>query len=316
MTRVAVPCHSFCRHKVLRRELLDAFPDVRFNDDYLRFDEDGLIEWLAGCDAAIVSLDTISEKVLAALPELKVISNYGVGLDNVDPRAMNRHRVRLGWEAGVNSLSVAELTICFAIAGVRHVAALNAGMRAGERPGQRMGRLLSRRVVGIHGCGHVGKEVVRLLQPFGCTVLACDIVDYADFYRRFDVTPVGFDELLARSEVLSLHLPLDESTEGMYGADVLARLRPDCLLINTCRGRIVDEGALRAALKEGRIAAACFDVFAVEPPTDDELLNLPDLLATPHIGGSAEEARLAMGRAAIRGITENFLPRPGEFPFD
>jgi len=316
MTRVAVPCHAFCRNQVLRRELLDEFPDVKFNDDYLRFDEDGLIEWLAGCNAAIVSLDAISERVLTALPELKVISNYGVGLDNVDPAAMNKRRVRLGWTAGVNRLSVAELALSFAIAGVRHVTALNTDMRAGKRPGQRMGRLLSGRVVGIHGCGHVGKELVRLLQPFECKILACDIVDYGEFYRSFDVTPVGFDELVDRAEVLSLHLPLNESTRGLYDAAVLARLRDDCVLINTCRGNIVDEGALKAALGGRRIAAACFDVFAIEPPLDDELLNLPNLLATPHIGASAAEARLAMGRAAILGITENFLPRPGEFPFD
>ena len=124
------------------------------------------------------------------------------------------------------------------------------------------------------------------------------------------------DALLARSEVLSLHLPLNRATRGMYTAAVLDRLRPDCVLINTCRGGIVDEAALKALLKAERIAAACFDVFAVEPPVDDELLNLPNLLATPHIGGSAAEARLTMGRAAIRGLSENFLPEPGVYPFD
>jgi D-3-phosphoglycerate dehydrogenase len=189
-------------------------------------------------------------------------------------------------------------------------------MRAGKRPRQIMGRHLSGRVVGLHGCGNVGKEVVRLLQPFGCTILSCDIADYADFYRAHGATAVGMDELLARSEVLSLHLPLNRGTRGMYTAAVLDRLRPDCVLINTCRGGIVDEAALKALLKGQRIAVACFDVFAIEPPVDDELLNLPNLFATPHIGGSAEEARLTMGRAAIRGLTENFLPEPGVYPFD
>jgi D-3-phosphoglycerate dehydrogenase len=316
MMRIAVPCHSFCRNEVLRRELLDAFPDVKFNDDYLRFDEDGLIEWLAGCNAAIVSLETVSEKVLTALPELKVFSNYGVGLDNFDPAAMKKHQVRLGWTAGVNRLSVAELALSFAIAGVRHVTALNTHMRGGKRPGQRIGRLLSGRVVGIHGCGYVGKELVRLLRPFDCRILACDIVDHGDFYRKFDVTPVDFDALVDRAEVLSLHLPLNGTTRGLYDADVLARLRPDCVLINTCRGGIVDETALKAVLAGERIAAACFDVFAIEPPVDDGLLNLPNLLATPHIGASAAEARLAMGRAAIAGLTENFVPEPGVLPFD
>ena len=124
------------------------------------------------------------------------------------------------------------------------------------------------------------------------------------------------DLLGARSEVLSLHLPLTETTRGLYSPDVLDRLRRDCVLINTCRGGIVDEAALEALLRDGRISAACFDVFAVEPLTDMALLDAPNFLCTPHIGGSAEEARLAMGRAAIEGLAETFVPERGRPPFE
>jgi D-3-phosphoglycerate dehydrogenase len=314
--RVAVPSISFSQHPVLRKELLAAYPQSKFNEDHRRYSEDELVTWMKDCDAAIMGLEPLTERMLDALPELKVIGRMGVGLDNVDPTVLKRRGIRIGWMAGTNKLSVAELTIAFAIAGLRHVGQGNADMRAGKRPRQIMGRHLSGRVVGLHGCGNVGKEVVRLLQPFGCTILSCDIADYPDFYRAHGVTAVTMDELLARSEVLSLHLPLNRGTRGMYTAAVLDKLRPDCVLINTCRGGLVDEAALKALLKAQRIAAACFDVFAVEPPDDDELLNLPNLFATPHIGGSAQEARLAMGRAAIRGLTENFLPEPGVYPFD
>ena len=116
--------------------------------------------------------------------------------------------------------------------------------------------------------------------------------------------------------VLSLHVPLNDTTRGLYDAETLDRIQSGAVLINTCRGNIVDEQALKERLCDGRLAAACMDAFAVEPPTDDELLNAPNFFATPHIGGSAEEARLEMGRAAIRGLTENALPERGVPPFD
>jgi D-3-phosphoglycerate dehydrogenase len=298
--------------------LLERYPGAKVNVEgvpYYRSERE-TIDYLRGYDAAIVSFEPINERTLAALPELKVISKLGVGLDKIDPAAMRAHGVRLGWTPGVNKRSVAELALCLAIAALRHVVDLNAAMRRAERPLQRMGRQLSGRVVGVHGCGEIGKEFVRLLQPFDCTVLACDIKDYSDFYARHGVTAVTFDELLARSEVLSIHLTVTKVTRDLYDAATLAKLRPDCVLINTARGRIVDETALKQALQTRRIAAAAFDAFAVEPPTDDELLRLPNFIATPHIGAGAEEARWLMGSTAIDGLTDNFLPEPGTYPFE
>ena len=314
--RVAVSSLSFCQNPMLRDELSAAYPDVRFNDQGRHLSEDEMVAHLAGCDAAILGLDPLTQPMLERLPDLKVVTRMGVGLDNLDPDLLNLFGIRIGWTGGTNRHSVAELTVCFAIAGLRRVAPLNAGMRAGERPTHRMGRHLAGRVVGLHGCGNVGKEVVRLLQPFGCTVLASDIRDYPKFYAENDVVPVGMSELLERSEVLSIHLPLTNSTRGLYAAETLDQLRSDCVLINTCRGDIVDETALKERLHDGRIAAACFDVFAVEPPTNDELILAPNFLCTPHIGGSAEEARIAMGRAAIADLTDTFVPERGKPPFD
>ena len=316
--RVAVPAISFAQHAGLVRLLRERYPDAKVNVEgvpYYRSEQE-TIDYLRGYDAAIVSFEPINERTLRALPELKVIAKLGVGLDKIDPAAMRAHGVRLGWTPGVNKRSVAELTLCLAIAALRHVVDLNAAMRRAARPLQRMGRHLSGRVVGIHGCGEIGKEFVKLLQPFECTVLACDIKDYPDFYARYGVMPVSFDELLARSEVLSIHLTVTKLTRNLYGAATLDKLRPDCVLINTARGQIVDELALKERLAARRIAAAAVDAFAVEPPTDDQLLTLPNFIATPHIGASAEEARWRMGVTAIDGLTANFLPQPGEHPFE
>ena len=315
MTRVAVPSISFCQTESLRQAVLEKYPDTRFNEEARRMTDDELVVFLSDRDAAIMGLENLTADMLDQLPELKIISRMGVGLDNVDPGMLRDRGIRIGWTGGTNRRSVAELMVAFSVCALRHVGPLYAAMRNGERPRHQMGRHLSGRVVGLHGCGNVGKDVVRLLQAWDCEILAHDLLDFPEFYDEFGVTPVSFEDLVTRSEVVSLHIPLDDTTRGLYSAGVLDLMRDDAVLINTCRGGIIDEYALKQRLMEGRLAAACIDAFAVEPPTDDELLNAPNFLCTPHIGGSAEEARLAMGRAAIDGIEDNFLPEPGVFPF-
>lgn len=316
--KVSAPSISFGQHPGLVDLLRAEYPDARINTDgrLIHLDEDELIDYLAGYEAALVSLEWINDRVLASLPDLRVVVKLGVGLDKIDPHALKKHGVRLGWKPGVNSTSVAELTICQAIMGLRHVLSRNLLMREGKKPMQALGRLLSGRTFGIHGCGHVGREVVRLLQPFGCEILANDIADRSAFYEQYGVKAVAPDELWERSEILSIHLTVTNKTKGLYGPEVLDRLRPGCVLINTARGQILDEGAVKERLKDGRLAVAAIDAFQREPTDDDEFLNLPNLIATPHIGASSEEARWNMGVAAIEGIKENFLVEPGVYPFD
>jgi len=300
-TPVAVTSRSFSRHPVLRAELLERYSNVRFNDEGRTLAGDELVEFLRGRVKAITALERIDESVLARLPELEVISKVGVGLDMIDLDALERHRVRLSRVAGTNSRSVAELVIAFAISLLRHIDAANREVRGGAWR-QQSGRTLSGRNVGLVGFGNVGREVARLLQPFGCTVLCADAADVGEACAELGVAQVGLEELLGGSEVVSLHLDLNESSRYILDADRLALLRPGAVLINTSRGQLVDEDALKEMLTSGRLAAAAFDVFASEPPEDRELLDLPNFLATPHIGGSTEEAILAMGRAAIAGL--------------
>jgi D-3-phosphoglycerate dehydrogenase len=141
-----------------------------------------------------------------------------------------------------------------------------------------------------------------LLHAFDCEVLAYDIRDFPEFYAQWRVRPVALERLLGEAEIVTLHVPLDPTTANMLSAERLALMRPDAVLINAARGGLVDETALAAALKAGRLAAAAFDVFSTEPPQNDELLTIPNFLATPHIGGSSEEAIIAMGMAAIDGL--------------
>jgi D-3-phosphoglycerate dehydrogenase len=307
--RIAVASRSFSRHPILRAELLARYPSITFNESGRSLAGDELAAFLKGHDAAITALETIDEKLLDRCPELQLISKYGVGLDMLDLPLLSRRGIRLGWTGGVNRRSVAELVIAMAISLLRHVPQGNAEVRAGQWR-QLMGRHLSERTVGIVGCGHVGKDLAQLLRAFGCTLLAHDIRHFPDFYAANGIEAVGLDELLARADVVTLHLPLDHTTRNILSAERLALMRPDAILVNAARGGLVDEAAMKRMLMDGRLAGAAFDVFAGEPPTDLELLRLPNFLATPHIGGSAEEAVVAMGRAAIDGLVTASVPEP------
>jgi phosphoglycerate dehydrogenase-like enzyme len=309
----AVASESIARHPGMRQAVLTNYPQAKFNETGRRMNEDETVAFLKGCDAAIVGFEPINERTLSALPDLKTIGKYGAGCETIDFAALKRHGVKFGYTWGANRLAVAELTLGFMLMGLRHVMSLNLAMRAGERPRIKNGLFLTNRVVGIHGCGHIGKEVVRLLQPFNCTILACDIKDYADFYKQWNVTPVSHEELLARSEVLTLHLPKTKQTLGLYSRDVLKRMQPGAVLINCCRGGIVDEGALLEQLNSGALMAACFDVFAIEPAECDDLLAHPNFLASPHIGASTEETRMLMVRAAMNGLDIARAVEPEEF---
>jgi D-3-phosphoglycerate dehydrogenase len=269
-TPVAVASRSFSRHPVLRAELLERYCNVRFNDQGVALNGERLIDFARDCRKLIVGLERIDASILSALPEL-------------------------------------ELVIAFAIALLRHVPLCHREMSAGAWT-NRQGRQLSGRTVGIIGCGHVGKDLTTLLRAFDCRVLAHDVLDFPAFYAAHHVEPTGLEDLLRRAEIVTLHVPLDPSTRNLLSAERLALMKREAVLINAARGGLVNEAALKRMLIEGRLAGAAFDVFAVEPPEDGELLRLPNFLCTPHIGGSSEEAVLAMGRAAIRGLDENTIP--------
>ncbi|MDE2510373.1 MAG: phosphoglycerate dehydrogenase [Elusimicrobia bacterium] len=305
--KVAVCSRSFSKHPVLRAELLALYPTVTFNDAGASLKGDALVEFLTGHEKAIVALETVDDAVLARLPELRVISKYGVGLDTLDLAALRARGKRLGWTGGVNRRSVSELVISFMIAMLRRVPAANREVLSGTWR-QHVGGNLTGRTVGIVGCGHIGQDLAPLLRAFGCRVLVHDVRSFPEFYAKHGLEPVDLETLLVRSDVVTLHVPLDETTRGMLDARRLALLKPSAVLVNAARGGLVDEMALKRMLMENRLAGAAFDVFASEPPRDLELLGLPNFLATPHIGGSSEEAVLAMGRAAIRGLDVNEVP--------
>jgi len=307
-TPIAVASRSFSKHPVLRAEMEALYPNVRFNDTGASLAGDELKSFLSGCTMAVTALERVDDGLLSGLPELKVISKYGVGLDMIDPDALERQGVRLGWTGGVNRRSVAELALAAMILLMHRVPEAWRQVIGGGWT-QVKGRELSRRTVGIVGCGFVGKELAVMLKALGCRVLAHDKLDFPEFYEKTGVEPVDLDTLLVESEAVTLHLPLDGSTRNLLSADKLERMRPGAIFVNMARGGLVDEDRLKGMLMDGRLAGAALDVLDREPPEDLELLRLPTVMATPHIGGSTEEAVLAMGRAAIAGLKTARSPK-------
>ena len=299
--RVAVTPPPICNSSTLRDELSALFPQPLFNDTGRYLTEDELVQFAGESDALLVGRDWITDKVLAALPQLKIIAKYGVGLDTIDQDALKRHSVELGWTAGVNRRSVAELTLSFMLGLCHNVFKGGWFLKQGQwvKDG---GHLLQGKTVGIIGCGNIGKEVIRLLQPFECVVWIRDILDQTEFCKETGALEKSLEEVLAGADIISLHVPLTEDTRDMINAASLAKMQSSAYLINTSRGNVVDQAALKEALMKETIAGAALDVFSQEPPEDVELLACPQLMVTPHIGGNAVEAVEAMARAAFQHL--------------
>ena len=303
--RVAVTPPPICNSSTLRDELSALFPQPLFNDTGRYLTEDELIRFAGEADALLVGRDAITDKVLSALPQLKIIAKYGVGLDTIDQDALKRHSVELGWTAGVNRRSVAELTLSFMLGLCHNVFRSGSALKEGQwvKDG---GHLLQGKTVGIVGCGNIGKEVIHLLQPFGCVVWVRDILDRSEFCKETGALEKSLEEVLAGADITSMHVPLTEETRHMIDATSLSRMQSTAFLINTSRGDVVDQAALKEALLKETIAGAALDVFSQEPPEDEELLACPQLMVTPHIGGNAVEAVEAMARAAFQHLKEYF----------
>lgn len=315
MSRIAVCAPHFTRVPELRAEMLARHPEADFNDEMQDLQGDALIAFLRGHERAVSGTERIDDAVLAAVPELKLIAKIGVGLDAVDLDAMVRRGVLLGWTPGVNKRSVAELTLSYILTALRKVSIVNTEMRSGIWRRQ-VGNTLSGKTVGIVGCGHIGKELVPFLKPFGCRLLVHDIRSYPEFYAANGIEAVDLDTLLAEADVVTLHLPFTPASKHMIGARALGRMKPTAVLVNLARGGIVDEAALKTALEDGAIAAAAFDVFAHEPWPDRDLIALPNFWSSTHIGASTHEAITDMARAVIDNLdfSRGRIPDPSWIP--
>jgi (S)-sulfolactate dehydrogenase len=251
---------------------------------------------LAGARALIVRNRTrVDGALLAHGPELAVVGRLGVGLDNIDLAACRARRVEVIPATGANADSVAEYVILATGLLLRGTFGATAEVAAGAWPRERLaqGREMAGKTIGIVGFGDIGRRVAKLARAFGMAPIAHDPVLPTDHsgWTETPVERVELEALLARADAVTLHVPLTPATEGLVSAARLARMKPGAVLVNTSRGGVVDEAALAASLREGRLGGAALDVFETEPlPAGTPLAGVPNLLLTPHIAGLTVES--------------------------
>ena len=304
--RIKVTSRSFSRHPVLKQELLELFPNSVFNADGPPTGLPNIAEFLKDADAVILGLEKMDRSVLEQLTNLIIIAKYGVGLDNLDVEAASELDICVGWTGGVNKRSASEQALGFMLGLCRNLFFSAFPLKQGQwvKDG---GTLLTERCIGIIGCGNIGTDLVHLLQPFNCRILICDLLNKCEVVDTFGVAQVSHIELLAEADIVSLHVPLTELTHFMVDEAFFQQMKPLSYLINNSRGPVVKQEALKKALQQKTIAGAALDVYESEPPDDLEFLSIPNLMVTPHIGGNADEAVLAMGCSAINHIKDFFL---------
>jgi D-3-phosphoglycerate dehydrogenase len=302
--KIVVTANAFSKNSVLVEELKKFSSNIVLNTSG-RYSKPALIDALQDADAAIVGLDKIDASVLKECKNLKIISKYGVGLDNINLDDCRENDVAIGWTGGVNKTSVAEMALGFMLMLLRNLYVTSNQLKAGQW-NKSGGLQLSGKTIGIIGVGHIGKELIKLLKPFQCKLLVNDIIEQTEYYQANDLKEATKEEIFRQSDIVTLHTPLTESTKNLVTMDVMKMMKSTALLINTARGGIVNEQDLKSALKDGVIAGAALDAYAVEPPEDKEFVSLPNLIATPHIGGNAKEAVEAMGMSAINHLKEFF----------
>lgn len=299
--KISVTSPSFCANAQLRMELESSFTQLNLNLKGKRFNKSELISFIGDSHGVIVGLELIDTEVLDACPNLKIISKYGVGLNNIDLDECKKRGIKIGWTGGVNKLSVAEMTLGYMLMLSRNLFVTSIQLKQG-RWNKSGGFQLSNKVVGIIGVGHIGKEVIRLLKPFNCQVLVNDIIGQEAYYLQNNLTVCTKEEIYRKADVVTVHTPYDDTTHNMINADVFKLMKSESLLINSARGGIINEEDLKKALLSGEIGGAAVDAYVEEPPTDKDLLSIENLVCTPHIGGNSQEAILAMGQSAIKHI--------------
>ena len=277
--------------------------EVAWNRTGRRYGEDEIARALAGCFAVIATGEPYTERVLAAAPELRLIARWGVGQDSVDVPAATRLGVAVAMTFDANHESVADLVLTFMAGLACDLADSHERVVSGRWAGDFHGGLW-RSTVGIVGLGRVGRAVARRCRGFEMEILANDIADEpAAHAARNGIAMVALETLLDRADFVSLSVPLTPKTEGLIDARRLKLMKPSAYLINTSRGRVVDEDALAEAIRVRRIAGAALDVFRDEPPVGSALLGLKgNLLLSPHWGAYTAEAQAATARMCVDAV--------------
>ncbi len=280
------------------------YADSAVISDYLR---------QTGAEGIVSRMGRLDAAVMDAAPQLRVISKHGVGVDNIDIAAAAQRGIPVLVATGANAVSVAEHAIALLLATVKRILPLDAGLRAGrwDKPGF-SGHEIAGSTLGLMGMGAIAQATGRMARGLGLTLAGYDPFAPDSIFDDLGVARcASVEDLLSRSDILSLHCPLTDQTRGLLNADSLSRMPKGAYVINTARGGLIDEPALVDAIRSGHLAGAGLDTFAVEPPAADHpFFALPEIVLTPHIGGVTRQAGARVGVDAVRGIFQVLAGQP------
>lgn len=281
--------------------LAEAGVEIIKADMKVEMSEERLVELLNGVDGAVIGVVPMTAWVMERSPQLKVISMHGVGFDHVDLQAASRLGIVVSNCPGTNDQAVADLAIGLMIAAARQIPHSEQSLRRQEW-GRHNGSELWKKTLGLVGFGRIGRGVAKRALGFDMDVLVYDPYIQPDQVDLPGVRLSPLEEVIRSADFLSLHAALTEETRAMIGEAQLRAMKPTAYLINTARGGLIDEAALYKALVEKQIAGAALDVFVEEPPLGSPLLNLENLVVTPHIGAHTQEAIERMGVMAAQNV--------------
>src|SRR5919206_3903462 len=248
---------------------------------------------------------TVTAALIKAAPRLRVIARAGTGVDNVDVPAASARGIVVMNAPGANSVSVAELAVGMMLSLARHVPAADAAMKQGKWEKKKfLGEEVREKTLGLAGLGRIGQEVARRAASFDMRIIAHDPFISEDVAADLGVELVSLDDLFARSDYLSLHMPSTPTTKGMVNAERLAKSKKGIRIINTARGDLIDESALADAIESGHVGGAALDVFQKEPTVDLRLQSLPQVVATPHIAASTREGQELVGMETMAALRD------------
>ena len=276
---------------------------------------DELLSQLPEYEALVVRSGVkVDAEAIAAGKRLRVIGRAGVGVDNIDVEAATAANVVVVNAPTANTIAAAELTVGLIYALARNVAAADASLRRGEwRRADFMGTELRGRTLGIVGLGKIGLTVADRARAMEMELVGSDPFVRTDIAAEHGIELVGLDELLRRSDVVTVHVPLNATTRGLIGERALSHMRPSAFIVNVARGGVVDEQALAEALGGGRLAGAAIDVYEHEPPRDSPLLSAPNTVLTPHLGASTREAQAKAGVEVAQQVLDVLAGRPAQY---
>jgi len=244
----------------------------------------------------IAGTENITENVISRASSLKVISRYGVGLENIDMNSANQKGILVYNTPETPAIAVAELTLCLILNLLRKISTQDRNIKSDDWKIE-IGSLLTGKTVGIVGLGRIGKKLVDFLKPFNVKIYAFDIKPDKDFISKNKIKLANLDEMLSKSDIITLHLPATKETKEIIGKNELLKMKETAIIVNTARGSLIDEDALFDALKNNKISGAAIDAFEAEP-YKGKLIELDNVVLTPHIGTATIETRIAMEKEA------------------